>query len=78
MSNKEPLFYPLADNKSKDMLPTDKLKYEKERLTTVLQHHASAEFKPIGNIRKKFKTKKLIHNSDKKPHSEIPFENRKK
>ena len=60
------MFYPLADKIDKDMLPADKLKYEKERLTTVLEHHASADFKPIGNIRKSFKTRKLLHSSERK------------
>ena len=59
------------------MLPADKLKYEKERLTTVLEHHSSAEFKPIGNVRKNFKTKKLAYSSEKKSMNDLPSIKRK-
>jgi len=64
--SKDPFVLPLAENSIDSEQPSNNLKREKERLTSVLENHGGVDFKPLGNVRNIFKGKKIVCSSQKK------------
>lgn len=54
-----------TQNIEENLLPTHKLKEEKERLATVLEN-GTIEFQPMGNVGKNNKNKRAYYSTEKK------------